>query len=108
MKDRYKKRLPRMAERRREKLRIRLIFLSSILLVVAGICLYDFTSGPATSPSKRNRIAVVETSMGTMEFELYEDKAPLTTSNFIELAEDGSYDGLIFHRVVKGFVVPGW
>ncbi len=45
--------------------------------------------------------------MGTMEFELFEDKAPITTKNFIDLAEKGFYDGLIFHRVVKGFVIQG-
>ena len=45
--------------------------------------------------------------MGVMEFELFEDKAPLTTKNFIELAEKGFYDGVIFHRVVKDFVIQG-
>jgi peptidyl-prolyl cis-trans isomerase A (cyclophilin A) len=83
------------------------VVLSSILVAVAGICLYSFTSGPATSLSKRNRIAVVETCIGTMEFKLYEDKAPVTTSNFIELAEESFYDRLIFHSVVKGFVGQG-
>lgn len=52
-----------------------------------------------------NRIAVLETSMGIIKFELYEDKAPITTANFIKLAESGFYDGLIFHRVIKGFVI---
>ena len=52
-----------------------------------------------------NRIAVLETSMGTIKFELYEDKAPITTANFIKLAESSFYDGLIFHRVIDNFVI---
>jgi peptidyl-prolyl cis-trans isomerase A (cyclophilin A) len=52
-----------------------------------------------------NRIAVLETSEGTIKFQLYEDKAPITTANFIKLAKRGFYDGLIFHRVIDDFVV---
>lgn len=52
-----------------------------------------------------NRIAVLETSLGTIKFKLYEDKAPITTANFIKLAESGFYDGLVFHRVVDNFVI---
>jgi cyclophilin family peptidyl-prolyl cis-trans isomerase len=53
----------------------------------------------------KNRVAVLETSKGRIKFELYEDKAPITTANFIKLAESGFYDGLIFHRVVDNFVI---
>lgn len=44
---------------------------------------------------------------GKMFGELYEDIAPITTENFIELANDGFYDGLIFHRVIPGFMIQG-
>jgi cyclophilin family peptidyl-prolyl cis-trans isomerase len=54
-----------------------------------------------------NRIAVIETSKGTIRFELYESDAPITTGNFIELAERGFYDGLTFHRYEPGFVIQG-
>lgn len=54
-----------------------------------------------------NRHAVIKTSMGTMEFELYEDKAPATTKNFIDLAKKGFYDGLVFHRIIKDFMAQG-
>ena len=54
-----------------------------------------------------NRIAVVETNKGTIRFELYEKDAPITTSNFIGLAESNFYDGLKFHRVEPNFVVQG-
>ena len=54
-----------------------------------------------------NRTATIETNKGTIKFELYEDLAPITTSNFIGLAESNFYDGLTFHRYVKDFVIQG-
>jgi len=60
----------------------------------------------STTPNE-NRNAVIETSMGTMTVELYGQRTPNTTANFIELAESGFYDGLIFHRVIDDFVIQG-
>ena len=54
-----------------------------------------------------NRIARIETNMGTIRFELLEEDAPKTTENFRLLAEGGKYDGVIFHRVIKGFMIQG-
>jgi len=54
-----------------------------------------------------NRTAVVQTNKGTIRFELFEEDAPRTTENFITLAERGYYDGIIFHRVIKGFMIQG-
>jgi cyclophilin family peptidyl-prolyl cis-trans isomerase len=54
-----------------------------------------------------NRKAVVQTTKGTIRFELLESDAPNTTQNFITLAERGYYDGVIFHRVIKGFMIQG-
>ena len=54
-----------------------------------------------------NRIAVLQTNKGTIRFELLETDAPKTTENFITLAERGYYDGIIFHRVIKGFMIQG-
>lgn len=51
--------------------------------------------------------ARLETSHGTIVIELYEDKAPLHVANFLQYAEEGLYDGTVFHRVVKGFVIQG-
>lgn len=50
---------------------------------------------------------VMETSMGTMKIELFEDKAPLTCENFLNYVRDGFYDGTIFHRVIPNFVLQG-
>ncbi len=54
-----------------------------------------------------NRTAVIETNKGTIKFELLEEDAPKTTENFRLLAEKGYYDGVIFHRVIKNFMVQG-
>ena len=54
-----------------------------------------------------NRIAVFDTNMGEFEIELFEDKTPITTKNFIDLAQEGFYDGVIFHRVIDGFMIQG-
>ncbi len=44
---------------------------------------------------------------GVIELELYPDKAPKTVANFEKLVKEGFYDGLIFHRVIKGFMIQG-
>lgn len=54
-----------------------------------------------------NRIAVFETNLGNFSVELFEDETPITTENFIDLAEKGFYDGVIFHRVIDGFMIQG-
>lgn len=54
-----------------------------------------------------NRTANVQTNQGAFSIELFEDKAPKTTQNFIDLAEKGFYDGIIFHRVIAGFMIQG-
>jgi cyclophilin family peptidyl-prolyl cis-trans isomerase len=54
-----------------------------------------------------NRTAAIQTNHGTIRVELLESDAPKTTENFITLAEKGYYDGVIFHRVIKGFMIQG-
>jgi len=61
----------------------------------------------APAPEAKNRVARFETSKGTFKVELFESKAPLTTKNFIDLATKGFYDGVIFHRVIDGFMIQG-
>lgn len=54
-----------------------------------------------------NPVIKMETSKGTMMIELFADKAPESVKNFVSYVEDGFYDGLIFHRVIPGFMVQG-
>ena len=54
-----------------------------------------------------NRKIKFTTNKGVFVAEMFEDKAPLTTKNFIELVEKGFYDGIIFHRVIPDFMIQG-
>ena len=54
-----------------------------------------------------NRKIKFTTNKGVFVAGMFEDKAPLTTKNFIELVEKGFYDGIIFHRVIDGFMIQG-
>lgn len=76
-----------------------------------------------TLPSERNGIydvaptqnidlsldyqAIIETPDGDIVFDLFENESPITVNNFVNLAEDGFYDGLTFHRVIDNFVAQG-
>ena len=51
--------------------------------------------------------ATMETSKGTIVLELFADEAPKTVNNFVFLAREGFYDGVIFHRVINGFMIQG-
>ena len=57
--------------------------------------------------ANKNPVVTFETSAGTMTAELYPDVAPNTVNNFISLVQKGFYDGLIFHRVIPGFMIQG-
>ena len=54
-----------------------------------------------------NPAVVIETSLGTMQAELWSDLAPATVENFLAYVEDEFFDGLIFHRVIPGFMIQG-
>src|SRR4030095_14974539 len=62
---------------------------------------------PAGAKSSGGTHGVMETDEGTIELELFEKDAPKAVENFRLLAEHGYYDGLTFHRVVKGFMIQG-
>src|SRR5687767_693497 len=51
--------------------------------------------------------ATMQTNLGAIEVELFDDDAPKTVENFRKLSADGFYDGLIFHRVIKDFMIQG-
>lgn len=56
---------------------------------------------------ENTKISIKVKNFGTMTAELYPDKAPKTVANFVKLAKEGFFDGLIFHRVIKGFMIQG-
>lgn len=58
-------------------------------------------------PQAGDKVATMETTQGTIKIRLFADKTPKTVENFVGLAEKGYYDGIIFHRVIKDFMVQG-
>jgi len=54
-----------------------------------------------------NPVVEIQTSMGNIEVELYQDKAPKTVKNFLSYVNEGYYNGTIFHRVINNFMIQG-
>lgn len=74
------------------------IWVGCVALVVGVMA--DVTHGQVGRPR-----AVIETTKGTIVIELYADEAPKTVENFVTLAKKGFYNGIMFHRVIPGFMV---
>jgi peptidyl-prolyl cis-trans isomerase B (cyclophilin B) len=55
----------------------------------------------------KNPVVTMSTNMGNIRIELNANKAPISTKNFLDYVNDGHYDGLIFHRVIPGFMIQG-
>jgi cyclophilin family peptidyl-prolyl cis-trans isomerase len=67
---------------------------------------YSAPPAMAIDPARKYS-ATIDTSAGPMTAELFAAEAPKTVNNFVFLARDGFYDGVIFHRVIKGFMIQG-
>lgn len=80
---------------------MRSLFLSLIFSISASFC------GLTMAAENTNPVVVMETSMGTVKIELWADKAPITVENFLRYTDSKFYDGLIFHRVIPGFMIQG-
>ena len=78
------------------------------ILVAAVLCLScGFAYGADTAPKGGNPVVLLETSMGNIKVELQPQEAPISVSNFLAYVKEGYYDGLIFHRVIRGFMIQG-
>ena len=60
-----------------------------------------------TLPEKGDTVAIMHTNMGDIKIKLFVEEVPRTTKNFIELAKKDYYNGIIFHRVIKDFMIQG-
>jgi peptidylprolyl isomerase len=77
---------------------------NKIFMLVLTICLTFYCGG---NFAMANNTVVLETNQGNIEIKLMPEVAPKTCENFTKLVEKGYYNGLIFHRVIKGFMVQG-
>ncbi len=80
-----------------------MMVLGSFYVIFAG----NNTGNDENLTDNENPIAIIDTSMGTIRIELYRDKVPNTVDNFISYVNDGFYEGLVFHRVIDGFMIQG-
>ena len=81
----------------------RVLFIIALALSTAAFA----GTKTAKAAKSKNPHAVVKTNMGTFECDLYESDAPKTVKNFVGLAKKKFFNGLRFHRVIKGFVIQG-
>ncbi len=63
------------------------------------------TVGPLQAADKP--MVLIETNIGSIEIELYPEKAPISVTNFLNYVNEGFYDGTVFHRVIKNFMIQG-
>ena len=82
------------------------IFVSAAALFVTFVHLFGF-SACAFAAEAIHPSALFETSMGNFEVELFNDLAPKTCRSFMDLAGRNFFDGIIFHRVIDGFMIQG-
>ena len=71
-------------------------------LIIAALMTLSFTVVAQDNP-----VVVMETNKGTIRIELWADKAPVSAENFLRYTDNEYYDGLIFHRVINGFMIQG-
>lgn len=83
---------------------VNIVFMSGCFSSAGTPSTNESSGGQGTG---KNRVATFDTSLGVFKVQLFEDKAPLTTKNFIDLVNKQFYDGLIFHRVIDGFMIQG-
>jgi peptidyl-prolyl cis-trans isomerase B (cyclophilin B) len=82
--------------------------MSILALMLASAALFAAEEKKETSPANsQNEVAVIKTSEGDMVVQFWNDAAPITIENFKKLAKQGFYNGTIFHRIVKGFMIQG-
>ncbi len=77
------------------------------LFLIISIMVVLMAFATTIQANKTNPKVIMKTSMGDITIELYPDKAPITVKNFFSYVDEKFYDGTIFHRVMKGFMIQG-
>lgn len=88
----------------------KLVYILMLSLLVVSGCSSSTSVGKLIQfeeVQKGDQLAKIQTTMGDITVKLFPDQAPKTVENFVEHAKNGYYDGLIFHRVIKDFMIQG-
>lgn len=75
--------------------------------ILGAVLLLGLSAAAGRAAEGGNPVVVMKTSMGTIKIELDQEKAPVTTANFVAYVNDKFYDGTIFHRVIPAFMIQG-
>lgn len=84
----------------------KLLFASAIIGLILSSKIFS-QEKETKAMNDSTTVAVIKTNMGTIEIELYDKQTPKTVENFVGLANKKYYDGVIFHRVIDGFMIQG-
>ena len=103
-----------MLDTLKENSKILLLSIGILIVSILGLMLTKQSNLSSTSFMEEEKLAnlpnysaTIKTNMGNIEIDLFEKETPNTVSNFVKLSNDGFYNGLVFHRVVEGFVIQG-
>jgi peptidyl-prolyl cis-trans isomerase B (cyclophilin B) len=83
------------------------IFAAVLLGLISGVTHLRAEEKKESPMNASNEVAVIKTNEGDMVIQFWTDAAPKTVENFKKLARAGFYDGTIFHRIVKNFMIQG-
>ena len=83
------------------------LFLTAAVTACSGSGKKDIPLPQLDAPASGEQIVVMETTMGTIKIRFFPDYAPNAVQNFVQHCRDGYYDGVIFHRVIEGFMIQG-
>jgi cyclophilin family peptidyl-prolyl cis-trans isomerase len=96
---------------------LRLFFVMAFCFVALAAAVYNLkywgdkrvqpVSSLPSNQSESGHLVIIKTNFGEIQFKTYDADAPKTVKNFLALAEKGFYNGLTFHRVIKGFMIQG-
>jgi peptidyl-prolyl cis-trans isomerase A (cyclophilin A) len=84
-----------------------LITMFAVILIGTAALFAQQSKVSKMDQPKGNPIVVMKTSMGTIKIELFEDKAPISVKNFLSYVDEKYFNGTVFHRVIKGFMIQG-
>ncbi len=85
----------------------KIVISGAIALIAVAAVLFFISNDQNTVTTSDNPVVVLKTTKGDIEIELFMDTMPITAGNFLKLAQEGFYNGVKFHRIIKNFMIQG-